>query len=180
MKNLKKNFTLLLIITSIISCQSTSNKSAESLCDIIKCEIYYEDDNNLFENQFFPFDFKIYNTSELLNYFSKDTKVDSLKIIDQGYISYIYDFADEKSNVRFFVKPGYIWFYINSSTIKSNILPFKNGVKIGMSKSDFNKTLKTECQCDTFSIHDDSGHINSYYFIFKDNCLEKIDIIAEV
>lgn len=175
--NMKKLLILLLFIATF-SCQNVSQRESNSSCHPAKCKIYNED--QAFQDQFFPFDFKEYQTLKLSGYFSRSTKVDSAEINNQGYISHIYNFSDGKSNVNFFVKTydtTDLWFYLNTSTIQSNIMNFKNGIKIGMLKSDFNKVLKTDCQCDTFLIEEGDMAI-SFYFIFEDNHLQKIDILA--
>lgn len=73
-------------------------------CDRDKCKIYNQDP--IFQDQFFPFDFKGFKTSKLSLFFSKDTKVDSSEINNQGSISRIYNFVDGRSKISFFVKPN--------------------------------------------------------------------------
>ncbi len=152
--------------------QEQPKNKKTSGCSIVNREI-------VFQKKFFPFDFKDYNTKKILKYFKSGVKVDSIENNIEGYISTTYKFYDGISVVKFFAKPydkSDNYFYIQDSKIETKILQFKNGIKIGMSKTefckieDFNNPL-----CDTILIQE--GELaTSYYFIFKKNKLKTITI----
>jgi hypothetical protein len=149
--------------------QKNKNKSR---CSIVSKEM-------VFQEKFFPFGFKDYNTKELLKYFKNGVKVDSIEKNIDGYISTVYKFHDGTSVISFFAKPydkSDRYFYIQDSKIETKLLHFKNGIKIGMSKTEFCKIIKfNSAICDTFLIQE-GEMATSYYFIFTKNKLKKIKI----
>lgn len=147
---------------------------------VYSCSIF--NDEILFQTSYFPFDFYSYNTDNLLTFFSDGVSVDSTEIIDNGYVSKIYTFFDSKSRLSFFVKPdndnkeSKTYFYIHNSLIESNFFKSKNGVKIGMTRDLFYKTINiAPNNCDVFFIEE--GDWSVYYkFYFDNDKLKKIDI----
>jgi hypothetical protein len=133
----------------------------------------------VFQEKFFPFGFKDYNTKELLKYFKSGVKVDSIEKNVDGYISTVYKFHDGISSISFFAKPydkADRYFYIQESKIETKLLQFKNGIKIGMNKTEFCKiTNFNNALCDTFLIRE-GEMATSYYFIFMKNKLKKINV----
>jgi hypothetical protein len=133
----------------------------------------------VFQKKLFPFDFKDYNTKKILKYFKKGVKVDSIEKNIDGYISSIYKFNDGTSSLNFFVKPfdkTDRYFYIQDSKIETRLIQFKNGIKIGMSKTEFCRVANfTSALCDTFQIQE-GEMATSYYFIFKKDRLKNINI----
>jgi hypothetical protein len=141
-------------------------------CSIVSEEV-------IFQKKFFPFDFKDYNTRKVLKYFKSGVKVDSVEKNIEGYVSTIYKFHDAASEVNFFVKPfdkSDRYFYIQDSNIETKLLPFKNSIKIGMTKTEFCRVAGfTTALCDTFMIRE-GEMATSYYFIFKKDKLKIIKI----
>lgn len=141
-------------------------------CSIVNNEM-------VFQKKFFPFDFSDYNTLKLLKYFKRGVKVDSIKKNIDGYITTEFKFYDGLSSIIFFVKPydkSDRYFYLQDSKIETNFLQFKNGFKIGMSKSEFCKAANFSIAiCDTFLIQEGKMATN-YYFIFKKDKLKNIRI----
>jgi hypothetical protein len=143
-----------------------------SKCSIINNEMK-------FQKQFFPFDFKDYDTKELLTYFKGPVKVDSTEVNNEGTNFKTYKFHDRNSSVNFFVKPkdkSEKYFYLEDSEIESNLIQFKNGVKIGMSKNEFCRIANFgNPVCDTLLIQE-GDMVTSFYFIFMKTKLKKIQI----
>jgi hypothetical protein len=154
--------------------QMPQNNQNSTGCSIVSNEM-------VFQNKFFPFEFKDYNTKRMLKYFKGGVKVDSIEKNIDGYISTEYKFHDDVSAINFFVKPfdkSDRYFYLQDSKIETNILQFKNGLKIGMSKNDFCKVANfSSASCDTFLIQEGKMATN-YFFIFKKNKLKQIKVQA--
>lgn len=144
-----------------------------------KCQI--ERDTDIFFNDFFPFDFKNFNTEKLKKRFDSSVEVDSIKKNNNGYIYWIYKFKNKNSYMNFLVKKDKTdpYYYIDEALLNDNFFKSKNGIKINMNRDDFFKTIKTKkTDCDTFSIQE--GDLYVYYrFIFKKDSLKSIWIYAE-
>ena len=149
----------------------------QKVMDTSKCSMINSEMK--FQKRFFPFDFKDYNTKELLTYFKGIVKVDSTEENNDGTKFKIYKFHDGNSSVNFFVKQkdnSEKYFYLEDSEIESNLLQFKNGVKIGMSKKEFCRiTNFGNPVCDTLLIQE-GDMVTSFYFIFLKSKLKKIQI----
>ena len=146
---------------------------------INSCLISYESD--VFKTNFFPFDFENFNTRNLLKYFTISVIVDSIETNSEGYITRDYTFSDKDSKISLFVKinntNGDNYFYLNKSTIKTDLIKFKNDIRINMSRHDFFKAIKsTWAECDTVTIKE-GDMITYYYFIFEDDKLKTIQIV---
>ncbi|TRZ64235.1 hypothetical protein D4R20_02995, partial [bacterium] len=163
-----KYLTLFIIVIALgflgfSSFQEQQKDKKKSKCSIVSKEM-------VFQEKFFPFGFKDYNTKELLKYFKSGVKVDSVEKNIDGYISTVYKFHDGVSSINFFAKPydkSDRYFYIQDSKIETKLLPFRNGIKIGMSKTEFCRIANfNSALCDTFLIQE-GEMATSYYFIFK-------------
>lgn len=175
---------LLLPLLLILSCQINKTEDSRILADSIKqqngnCLIVNE--SEVFQFDFFPFDFRNYNTNRLLKYFKSNVTVDSIETNFDGYITRVYTFTDKKSKISFFVKinntNGDDYFFIDKSSIFSDLIESKNGIKINMSRGDFSKVVKiNSASCDTFTIQEGDMAIY-YYFIFSKDRLKEIEII---
>lgn len=159
--------------------QTSNQENSLGKSDSVICNIYNIE--HVFQDSIFPFSFKGFKMNEVKKHFKPDVVVESLEFNNEGYISKIYRFKDKLSEINLFVKVNDgpdAWFYLESSKIQSDILTFRNGIKIGMGRSDFFKSINMPVQpCDTFLIRE--GDMAMYFYcIFKDNQLELIDIIA--
>jgi hypothetical protein len=179
--------TMIIIgVLLIFSCKSrkelepnknNSVTSSDKFLTTNNCLIVNETEN--FKTEFFPFDFSSYNTGKLRSYFNASVTVDSVESSNEGYISWIYTFRDNTSKISFFVKKGDTedkYFYLEQSSIKSDLLKTKNGIRINISRNDFFNTIKISPSiCDTFTIQE--GDMATYYrFIFDKDKLKTIEI----
>jgi hypothetical protein len=71
------------------------------------------------------------------------------------------------------------WFYLDESSIDNNLIKFRNGIKVGMQRSEVYEILGVSLNtCDTLYFQE--GDLFTYYdFIFEDNKLTKINITPE-
>jgi len=184
--------TCFLLTLAFISCQTTDKKSNnyeekialalnEESKPTLKPTCNYSAENDTLKQALFPFSFKNFYTQKMLKFFSNGTKVDSSKLEYAGkdYEYRIYTFKKDNSFISFQVKPKSEWFYIQECAIQNDILNFKNGLKIGMNKTEVSNILNIQkIKCDTIKY--DLGELSTYYdFIFKNEKLEKINIIGD-
>jgi len=180
MKKIYLGYLIIFGLMTNASCQSSNNKIKEQSTDTKeKCSIYNE--SEIFENAFLPFESKKYNTKNLLQYFVEGVVVDSVDTNQDGFESGTYIFTDGKSKISFFVKSKMTdeWFYLYSSSIKTNLLKTKSGIEINMTKDEFYKKMNLAPRsCDTLEISEGLEG-NSYYFIFEKELLKRIDILPQ-
>jgi hypothetical protein len=155
---------------------------AVNKADSINNNCVITNENQKLRGELFPFDFKGYRTAKLRKYFSENVTVDSTRYNNEGTTYTIYQFKEGSSSISFFVKPNEgkePWFYLEESSIDNNLINFKNGIRIGMPRSEVYKALGIkENTCDT--LHFEEGDLFTYYdFIFKSNRLTKINITPE-
>ena len=184
--------TFFLLILACFSCQTTDKKpqnyekkttlaSEEENKTIQKPNCNYSSEEDTLKQVLFPFQFKNFDTQTILKYFSNGTKADSSKLEYAGedYEYRIYTFKKDNSFISFLVKPKNEWFYIHECSIENDLFNFKNGIKIGMDKKQVSKILKLQSiNCDTLKF--DLGELSTYYdFIFKNDNLQKFNIIVD-
>lgn len=184
--------TCFLLTSTFFSCQTTDKKSTtyeEKIASALKEEskptlkplCNFSSENDTLKQALFPFSFKNFDTQKMLKFFSNGTKVDSSKLEYAGedYEYRIYTFKKDNSFISFQVKPKSDWFYIQECAIQNDILTFKNGLKIGMNKNEISIILNLQKpNCDTIKF--ELGELSTYYdFIFKNEKLAKINIIAD-
>jgi hypothetical protein len=138
-------------------------------------------DGRMNENIFYLFDTSEFKIGILTKYFKEGIRMDSAydKMIN-GDTIITYIFKDENSKVVFSLfnlSKGRRSFDVAYLQIRSDLMVFKNGIKINMSRSDFFNTLgikKTDC--DTFDINLDQKSSGRYFrFVFSDEKLKSID-----
>lgn len=170
---------ILLVILTQCGTRTSTHENSLVVKDSVICNIY--NPQSSFQDSTFPFSFKGFKINEVKKYFKTDVTIDSIEFNNEGYISKIYKFKDHLSEINLFVNindgPD-AWFYLENSQIKSDILTLRNGIKIGMNRTDFFKSINMTVQpCDTFLIRE--GDMAMYFYcIFKDNQLKLIDIEA--
>jgi len=161
--------SLIILSSFIIVLHQDNNK-----CKVRTFEQFYQE-------TIFPFTFKDFNSFRLKKYFNSKVRVDSVDNNNQGYITRTYTFSDNTSYVKFLVKPYEktdTYYYFPDSYIKSDIIRFKNNIRIGMSQVDFFKAIKTNyCDCETFLIEEGDLAI-SYFVHFKEKKLISIAIVV--
>jgi hypothetical protein len=162
------------LITIAIGCQHTKRPFMQK---IDECTY----DGRLNENTFYLFDTSEFKIGILPKYFKEGIGMDSAydKMIN-GDTIVTYTFKDENSKVIFSLfnlSKGRRNFDVTYLQIRSDLMFFKNGIKINMSRSDFYNTLgikKTDC--DTFDIDLDPKFNGCYFrFVFSDEKLKSID-----
>ncbi len=187
------NLILLICIFTVCACRQGDNKTTNSEKNLGNSEVeppvYSENttENCLFTNEeeklkseLFPFTFKSYSTNTLMKFFDKNTMVDSIKKSKEGSDYMIYTFKNGSSHISFFVKPpdgSDTWFYLDNGSIDNNFIALKNGLKIGMERKEVTRILNIKAiTCDT--LHVQEGDLFTYYdFIFKNDKLDKIEIM---
>ncbi len=138
-------------------------------------------DGRMNENTFYSFDTAEFKISILLKYFREGIKMDSAyDILVNGDTLVTYTLKDDNSKVVFSLfnlSKGKRNFDVAYLQIRSDLMVFKNGIKINMSRSDFFNTVgikKTDC--DTFDIDLDQKLSGRYFrFVFSDEKLKSID-----
>ena len=146
--------------------------------------IYFTSDGGIesefeyFKNEFFPFDFKNYSTTNLMQYFYQGVVVDSIIVsenVDLGVSPHtIYTYKLEDSYISFLVKDDSEFFYLLNADIKKDLFKSRNDVGIGISGNDFYRKIKTRYRdIKRFCISE--GGI-TYQFDFKDNFLQSMHI----
>jgi hypothetical protein len=143
------------------------------------CWIGYVNDS--FKLMLYDFDFKGFDPDKMIEHFSTNAKVENITLEDvPGYPYHLYRFYDSLSRFEFLVKSfdSSEYYFIDRAQLISNLVDFKNGITIGMIKSDFKNAMNIENNiCDTFRISD--GELPSDYdFIFVNDTLDKILIWA--
>jgi hypothetical protein len=143
------------------------------------CMFGYLDDS--LKIMLYDFDLVGFNSQLISRSFDKDAKLDSITLEDvPGYPYHLYRFYDSISRFDLLVKSfgSEDYFYIDRAQLFSNLVRFKNGVNIGMTKDGFSDAMKYDFEiCDTFRIYD--GELSTDYdFIFVNDTLDKILIWA--
>jgi hypothetical protein len=161
------------LITIAVGCKHTKKPFMQR---IDECTY----DGRMNENTFYLFDTSEFKIIALLKYFREGIKMDSAydKFIN-GDTIVTYTFKDDNSKVVFSLfnlSKGRRNFDVSYLQIRSDLMVFKNGIKINMSRSDFFNTLgikKTDC--DTFDIDLGQKLSGRYFrFVFSDEKLKSI------
>ncbi len=161
------------LISFIPGCNQTPKPF---LLNLEECSIETKDSS--FDNKLYPFIESEYKTSEMMKYFKKGVKIDSILSKQyNGDTVVFYKYYDESSHFIFSLynySNGKYNYEIASFQISSNILKFKNNIECGMTRKElFNAINFKKVSCDTVSIH--YGFRGYYFvFIFQDNKLKQM------
>jgi len=165
--------TIALLILIILGCKYTKKPFIQR---IPECTY----DGRMNEYTFYPFDTTKFSRSIVDACFKKGVEIDSMysKLFKGDSVLY-YTYKDDISKVvlsLYNLSKGQRNFDVACLELRSNILVFKNGIRINMSRSDFFKTLGIqETDCDTFEISLDQEYSGKYFwFVFVDDKLSSI------
>lgn len=175
MTQIRTHIWILITFLSLISCQNKPQRFIDRLN-----ECAYDDKKCKIENDLYPFNINNSSNRLILDNCYDGVVIDSLiNIVNKKDTDLIFSLTDKISEIKY-----YQMFYktgdkkdlkLYEYSISTNIIKFKNGIKIGMERDDFfNKISRDYVDCDTFEI---SLGLTGfyYYFVFRDDSLIRID-----
>jgi hypothetical protein len=159
----------------MISCHSKSKRFVDRLSDCA-----YDDKKAEIEKALYPFDINDSDSKLILENCYTGVKLDStMDVRNDNEANMIFSLSDKTSAIKYYHMSYKIGakkdLKLYEYSITTNIIRFKNGIRIGMQRDDFfEKINRSIVDCDTFSI--DLGLTGFYYyFVFRNDSLIRIE-----
>jgi len=166
---------IMLLTILVIGCHSKSKRFVDRINDCV-----YDDKEGKIEKTLYPFDINNSDRRLILDNCYSGVVLDSvMDIKNKKDTNLIFSLTDKTSVIKYYQMLYKIGakkdLKLYQYSITTNIIKFKNGVRIGMQRNDFfNKIQRDYADCDTFEIS--LGLSGFYYhFVFRNDSLIKID-----
>jgi hypothetical protein len=175
MDTFKKIASIVIVFLAMCACHEHKRNFIDNLS---KCVSSDSNSTAYYDSLIYSFNTNSIDYETINKAIINGARIDTFRFINHdNEQDRILKISDIKSEMKFYwskkdsANKGYSLF---EYSISSNLIRFKNGIYIGMSKKEFFKKLNvTFSDCDSFLLHGNSYFY--HFFIFKDNQLKTIE-----